>query len=203
HNSWGSTTFGSIGRGRRLAQHHFNGDFVQIGGDGKVYVPYTNVSYWDYKANAADNYNLSEKSDTWYNKNYQHIDGKTVGISGTLALVGGITFELGGIWSGDRKSAPYFSIGSAYGIDASIGIEIKNIYNNNRTPFKIGQYEGFGTSDNVGIGFVDFIYGGDMDLDDPWWGLDHGHTYQEYGFGVSYGIPAAYTRQYVYTWVFD
>ncbi|MEM9859802.1 MAG: RHS repeat-associated core domain-containing protein, partial [Bacteroidota bacterium] len=58
HNSWESTTFGSIGRGRRLAQHHFNGDFVQIGGDGKVYVPYTNVSYWDYKANAAANYNF-------------------------------------------------------------------------------------------------------------------------------------------------
>ena len=47
HNGWRYTLYKPHG-GRLLAQHNYNGDFLQVGADGKLYVPYTDISYWDY-----------------------------------------------------------------------------------------------------------------------------------------------------------
>ncbi len=130
-------------------------------------------------------------------------NGTSIGVSGTAALLLGATFDIGVVWDGSGDWAPYLAIGSAYGLDASIGVEVKNMYNNNLTPFEIDQYEGVGVSDSYGIGFFDAIYGGNIDVEDAWSIFDHGFTYQEYGAGVSIGSSGGYTRQYVFTWVFD
>jgi RHS repeat-associated protein len=51
HDSWGNTTFGAKpGRGRKLARNNLNGDFVEIDAKGNFFVPYSDISYWDYLA---------------------------------------------------------------------------------------------------------------------------------------------------------
>ncbi|WP_436516246.1 RHS repeat-associated core domain-containing protein [Ekhidna sp. To15] len=131
-------------------------------------------------------------------------EAKAISVTGTLSLlIAGATFDIGIIYNGSGDWAPFIAVGSAYGLDASLGLETKYIYNNNNTPFEIGKYEGVGVSDSYGFGFTDMIYGGNIDYDDPFGVFDHGFTYQEYGVGASIGIEAGYTRQYVYTWVID
>jgi RHS repeat-associated protein len=48
----------SVGDGRSLAVNNFNGDFVQIAADGKVYIPYTNISYWGNASAQQGNYQV-------------------------------------------------------------------------------------------------------------------------------------------------
>jgi hypothetical protein len=48
----------SVGDGRCLAVNNFNGDFVQIAADGKVYIPYTNISYWGNASAQQGNYEV-------------------------------------------------------------------------------------------------------------------------------------------------
>jgi len=127
--------------------------------------------------------------------------GNSIGVSGTLAffIVGG-TFDIGIIWDGDDNWSPYIALGSAYGFDASVGVEYKQQMKTDKTRFEIGDYNGFGSSDNYGVSIVDFIYGGNIDpFKSPL--FEYGATYEEAGGGISYGSPLGYTRQFTYTLV--
>lgn len=65
---------------------------------------------------------------------------------------------------------------------------------------ELGQFAGYGNSDNYGIFFMDYMHGGNNVRDT--FAAPYGKTYIENRTGLSIGLPAAYTRQFSYTWLF-
>jgi RHS repeat-associated protein len=80
----------------KLAIHKYNGDFVQINSQGRVFVPYTNISYWDYLASKTSTESMVDK--IWNSWLARRIipDNITLDVSygATLVAGGNLTYTL-------------------------------------------------------------------------------------------------------------
>jgi RHS repeat-associated protein len=127
-------------------------------------------------------------------------DGHSISIVGNVALGSGLNVGVGVVWNNAGDWRFFGSWGPSFGLDASLGVAIKGIANvNSAKPFDPNQYAGWGSSNNVGIGVMDFVVNGGDNYPNFSTGT-MGATYNESGGGVSDGpLPFAYTYQTSYT----
>jgi len=131
------------------------------------------------------------------NSNSNQRLGSKLAISANITPISGYAVEFGVVW--DRKGGwgVYLSYGESVGIDASVGIVAGDIQSNKREGFSVVDYNGYGTSHNLGISFFDLGFGGDRIGAAPH--LNYGNSYYEMEGGGSIGTPLGYTKQFTYT----
>ena len=121
----------SLRKERTLAQRNKNGDYVQIGISGKVYVAYTDILYWDYLKNQNNSKHAGSQTDIWNSLPARilvpDIISIGVGFTGTAGTGTETSFELNWIIRGqDASLIPVLTTtitpGVCYQTDATINI---------------------------------------------------------------------------------
>lgn len=127
--------------------------------------------------------------------------GNAIGLAGNVTAGGGFNFSIGLVSDHNNDYSFFFSLGPSIGLDASIGLFSKGIYQvSSKEGFSVSDYGGYGKSHNVGTGWIDFSLGGNNSKNTF---LSPSYkTYYEVGGGTSVGSPLSYTYQFSYTWLF-
>jgi len=141
------------------------------------------------------------KLNSYYNISYcenNDIGGGSWSISLNIAWGGGFNLELGRVWDNKGGTHRFLTIGPSIGVDISIGILQKNIYNPN---FSVNQYQGYCSSIDIGISVLDWVIIGGDNYEETWYSK-FGYNYGEEGWGISLGLPLGAVWNMGKTWTF-
>ncbi|WP_338225330.1 hypothetical protein [Algoriphagus confluentis] len=125
--------------------------------------------------------------------------GSKIGISINITPISGYALEFGWVWDRTDDGTFYISFGESAGFDASIGFEAGSIKSHSPDGFRVENYRGYGSSDNVSYGIYHIGYGGDNFLQRH--SIGYGKSYYEMTGGGSIGSPIGYSRQFTYTYL--
>jgi len=118
-----------------------------------------------------------------------------IGVSGTLIAGVGINFSLGYIDDKRGNDGFYGEIGIGWGLDASFGFEsLTHASTRSNGKLSLGDIEGQGVTNNIGIGILDISRGGNDDTNMNF-GSDYGSRYTSKGGGLSFSAtPISFTQ---------